>query len=106
MPFSPADVPYLRDKEKELNAMLADRASAAGAAYVDTYGPSIGHDACALPLVRWIEPVVPVFPAAPVHPNARGMRGTARAVAAAIDGVVPPAPAADIQAGVSVDLGR
>lgn len=84
MPISYADVPYLRDKEKELNAMLAGRAAAAGAVYVDTYAPSVGHDACTLPLVRWVEPVVPLSPAAPVHPNAHGMRGMADAVVRAV----------------------
>ncbi|MGH9165830.1 MAG: hypothetical protein ACRDZW_10010 [Acidimicrobiales bacterium] len=84
MPVAVADVGYLRDKEKELNAMLATQASAAGAVYVDTYRPSLGHDACALPGVRWVEPVVPAAPAAPVHPNASGMRGMADAVLAAV----------------------
>jgi lysophospholipase L1-like esterase len=51
MPIAPADVPYLRDKEKELNAMLATRAAAASATYVDVYGP-VGHDACQLPGTR------------------------------------------------------
>ena len=77
LPIAPADVPYLRDKEKELNAMLATQAAAAGATYVDTYGPSIGHDACQLPGARWVEPLVPLSPAAPVHPNALGMQGMA-----------------------------
>ena len=84
MPIAPGDVPYLRDKEKELNAMLAERASAAGAAYVDVYGPSVGHDACQLPGIRWVEPVVPLSPAAPVHPNALGMRGMAQVLLEAL----------------------
>ncbi|MGH9176951.1 MAG: SGNH/GDSL hydrolase family protein [Acidimicrobiales bacterium] len=84
MPVAWQDVRYLRDKEKELNAMLAQQAAAAGARYVDTYGPSQGHDACALPGVRWVEPVVPLAPAAPVHPNADGMQATARAVVLAL----------------------
>jgi lysophospholipase L1-like esterase len=77
MPLAPGDVPYLRNKEKELNAMLATQAAAAGATYVDIYGPSVGHDACQLPGVRWVEPLVPLSPAAPVHPNALGMQATA-----------------------------
>ena len=80
MPITPGDVPYLREKTKELNAMLATRAAAAGATYVDVYGPSVGHDACQLPGVRWIEPIVPLSPAAPVHPNALGMQGMAIAL--------------------------
>jgi len=36
-----------------------------------------------LPIVRWVEPVVPIA-AAPVHPNAAGMAGTAAVVAAQV----------------------
>jgi lysophospholipase L1-like esterase len=92
LPFAFGDVPWLRDKEKELNAMLASTATAGGAVYVDTYGPSVGHSACALPGDRWVEPVVPMSPAAPVHPNARGMEGMAQVVL----GVVRPAAEAPI----------
>jgi lysophospholipase L1-like esterase len=77
LPIAPDDVPYLRDKEKELNAMLASQAAVAGATYVDVYTPSIGRDACQFPGVRWVEPLVPLSPAAPVHPNALGMQGMA-----------------------------
>lgn len=84
MPVTPGDVPYLRAKEKQLNAMLATEAAGNGATYVDTYTPSIGHDACQLPTVRWVEPVVPNGPAAPVHPNAAGEQGMANAVLATI----------------------
>ena len=86
LPIAPDDVPYLRDKQKELNAMLATRAAAAGATYVDVYPPSIGHDACQLPGARWVEPLVPLSPAAPVHPNALGMQGMAAALAGAMGG--------------------
>jgi len=77
MPIAAGDVPYLREKEKELNAMLATEAATAGATYVDVYGPSVGHDACQLTGISWVEPLVPLSLAAPVHPNALGMRGTA-----------------------------
>ena len=84
LPIAPDDVPYLRDRQKELNAMLATRATAAGATYVDVYTPSIGHDACQLPGVRWVEPLVPLSPAATVHPNSLGMHGMAAALAGAM----------------------
>ncbi len=84
LPIAPGDVPYLRDTEKRLNAMLATQAGAGGATYVDTYGPSIGRDACQLPGVRWVEPLVPLALAAPVHPNALGMRGMAGVLLAAM----------------------
>jgi lysophospholipase L1-like esterase len=86
LPIAPGDVAYLRDKEKELNAMLATQAAAAGDTYVDVYAPSVGHDACQPPGVRWVEPLVPLSPAAPVHPNALGMRGMADVVLDAVRG--------------------
>jgi lysophospholipase L1-like esterase len=86
VPILPGDVPYLRAKAKELNAMLRAQARRAGVHYVDTATPSIGHDVCALD--RWVEGLVPLAPAAPVHPNAAGMRATAAVVTAAIDRVL------------------
>jgi lysophospholipase L1-like esterase len=84
VPFSPGDVAYLRGVEKSLNAMLSDEAEAAGVDYVDTYTPTIGHDVCQLPGVKWIEGLVPTAPAAPVHPNALGMAGIAEVVVDAL----------------------
>ena len=84
MPYTDGDVPYLRDKEKQLNATLRDVAAAHNAVYVDTYAASIGRDACQLPTVRWVEPVVPLNPAAPIHPNAAGMQGAATTLLAAM----------------------
>jgi hypothetical protein len=77
MPITDGDVPYVRAKQKELNAMLAAQAAANDSVYVDAYTPSIGHDACQLPGVKWVEPPVPTSPAAPVHPNLDGMEATA-----------------------------
>jgi GDSL-like Lipase/Acylhydrolase family len=77
MPIGFGDVPYLRSKQKELNAMLATQAAANGATLVDWYKASIGHDACKGSSTRWVEPVVPTNPAAPIHPNLAGMTGAA-----------------------------
>jgi len=77
MPMGFGDVPYLRSKEKELNAMLATQAAANGASLVNWYNASIGHDACKGSSTRWVEPVIPTNLAAPVHPNERGMQGAA-----------------------------
>ncbi|MGH9050940.1 MAG: SGNH/GDSL hydrolase family protein [Acidimicrobiia bacterium] len=84
VPIAWDDVPYLRAKQQELNAMLATQAAANGAVLVDAYTAGIGHDACQLPLLRWVEPVVPASPAAPLHPNLSGMQGTADALLAAV----------------------
>jgi hypothetical protein len=73
MPITNGDVPYLRDKEKQLNAMLQSVTVANNGVFVDAYTPSIGHDACQSPTVRWVEPLVPVPPTYPVHPNQAGM---------------------------------
>jgi lysophospholipase L1-like esterase len=83
MPIARGDVPWLRAKHEELNAMLAEQAAANGARLVDVYSASRGHDACALPLQRWVEPFVPATAAAPLHPNLRGMRAMAAMVVTA-----------------------
>jgi lysophospholipase L1-like esterase len=80
MNLAPGDVTFLRDKEQQLNTMLRQRAKDAGVGYVDTYTPSEDHGACSPESTRWIEPLVPQNPAAPVHPNERGERGMADAV--------------------------
>ena len=73
------DAQYLRSIQEALNAMIESVADAAeqtysdAARYVDVYGPSAGHTACDLPAIRWVEPIVPVNAAAPVHPNLGGM---------------------------------
>lgn len=87
VPFSPGDVAWLRGIEKDLNAMLAAQAGAAGATYVDTYTPTIGHDMCQLPGVKWIEGLLPTAPAAPMHPNAQGMAAMGAAVLSALGGL-------------------
>jgi len=82
VPIAFGDVPYLRSTAKALNAMLAAQAAANGAGFVDTYTPSIGHDACRSASVRWTEGLVPGTSAAPFHPNATGEAGMATAVLA------------------------
>jgi lysophospholipase L1-like esterase len=79
------DVVFLNGEELRFNAMLRQVAQAAGDGYVDTYTPSEGHDACSAPGSRWIEPLIPDAPAAPLHPNAVGERGMADAIEAAVE---------------------
>ncbi len=79
-PIKPEDVVYLRGIVQYLNAMLANQASANGAGYIDLYTPSIGHDICQLPGVKWVEGVTVTSPAAPVHPNGLGMQNFANIV--------------------------
>jgi hypothetical protein len=84
MPLTTGDVAYLNGVEKDLNTMLANEAAAHSATFVDTYTPSIGHDACKPEGVRWIEPVVPGTDAITVHPNAAGEAADAKDVQAAM----------------------
>jgi hypothetical protein len=86
MPIAYQDVPYLRAKELELNQMLADQAAANGASLVNWYSASIGHDACKSSSVRWVEPLVPNNPSAPIHPNLAGMQGASAVLVAAVRG--------------------
>ncbi|MFF0187533.1 SGNH/GDSL hydrolase family protein [Streptomyces sp. NPDC005244] len=80
VPFAAKDFPYLRDTEKRLNLMLRAVALLNRADYVDTYGPTVGHDMCKAPADRWIEPLRPTSPAAPAHPNAKGEEAMAQAL--------------------------
>jgi lysophospholipase L1-like esterase len=88
VPLLSKDVPYLRAKTVELNAMIAARAAAAGVHYIDLYGPSAGHDFCASTSNKWVEGIIPTSVAAPVHPNAKGMENFAAIITAAIDAQV------------------
>ena len=73
------DAVYLRSIEEALDEKIESIAEDAGqpysdvTSYVDVYAPSAGHTACDLPVVRWLEPIVPVNAAAPIHPNLGGM---------------------------------
>jgi len=77
-------VPDLRAVHKELNATLAQQAAANGGKLIDWYTGSIGHDACKGPLVRWVEPWIPLDPAAPLRPNLTGMRRASALLSAAL----------------------
>lgn len=93
VPILAEDVAYLRGKNRELNAMLSQVAAANGVSFIDLYRPSIGHDLCQIPGVKWIEGLVPTAPAAPVHPNALGMQGAANTVGPRLRAGLAPAPA-------------
>ena len=84
VPITNGDVAYLRGIEVKANAMLAATARAAGATFVNTYTPTIGHDFCQPESVRDVEGLVPGSLALPFHPNARGQQAMANAVLAAV----------------------
>lgn len=84
VPLTTGDTAYLNGMEKELDAMLSSEAASNAATYVDTYTPSIGHDACKSLSVRWVEPVLPESDAFSVHPNEKGMAEDAKLLEAAM----------------------
>ncbi|MFI5783793.1 SGNH/GDSL hydrolase family protein [Nocardia sp. NPDC051570] len=89
VPITDGDVAYVDGIETELNTVLRDQAQLHNATFVDTYTPSLGHDACQAAGTRWIEPMTPGADAATLHPNAAGMRADAVAVTAAIRNARP-----------------
>lgn len=84
VPITSGDIAYLRGVEVSLNAMLAAAAAAAGATFVDTYTPTLGHDFCQPEAVRDVEGLIPGSLALPFHPNAQGQAAIAAAVLAAL----------------------
>jgi len=84
VPITDGDIGYLRGIELQLNAMLAADAEAAGATFVNTYTPTIGHDFCQPETIRDVEGLLPGSLALPFHPNARGQAAIAAAVLAAL----------------------
>jgi hypothetical protein len=84
VPLSEGDVAYLNGVEKDLDAMLSREAAANGDTFIDTFTPSIGHDACKSLPTRWVEPVLPESDAFSVHPNEYGMEHDASEVEAAM----------------------
>ena len=84
VPITDGDIGYLRGIEVRLNAMLAADAKSAGATFVDTYTPTIGHDFCRPERIRDVEGLLPGSWALPFHPNARGQSAIAAAVLSAL----------------------
>jgi hypothetical protein len=81
LPFADGDYKYLDSIERALNTAVANAAAAADATYVDTYGPSFGHDACA-GSHAWIQgQSLNLFAAAPYHPRKAAMVGETAIIA-------------------------
>jgi hypothetical protein len=84
VPATDEDMAYIHDKFIELNAMVKRAAKRGGAEFVNTYTPTLGHDFCQLPTVRYGEIYGPSVndPAVgvPAHPNAAGARAQAAVV--------------------------
>jgi lysophospholipase L1-like esterase len=74
LPIAAGDVPYLRQIQAHLNAVVRRAAAETGVTYVDFSRVSDGHDACKPSGTRWIEPLLFGHSLVPVHPNALGER--------------------------------
>lgn len=95
LPIADGDYRYADEVEQALNAAIADAAQRTGATFVDTYGPSEGHDACATGDAAWIngQHLSPV--AAPYHPFASAMAAQASIIADVLRGAEPDVAAAE-----------
>lgn len=84
VPVTHRDMAYLYETFLKLNAMVARAARRGGAELVDTYTPTLGHDMCKGPRVRYAEAFGPsvndLALGVPAHPNSAGARAQARAV--------------------------
>ncbi len=93
LPFAAGDYRWADRVERALNTSLAAAAARAGAHYVDTYGPSRGHDACSP--AAWVNGgATSPTRALAFHPYAAGMRATA---AAALRSLVGRGPTPEMQ---------
>jgi lysophospholipase L1-like esterase len=83
VPMLAADAVFLGQVGSKLQAAFGAAATAAGVHFVDVYGPSHGHDACAPQAQRWI--VGQATPGAQAyHPTALGMQAQADLIIAEI----------------------
>jgi lysophospholipase L1-like esterase len=84
LPFADGDYSWADSVERQLNDAIATAARNQGARYVDTYGPSLGHDACAGD-AAWINgQSTNLLVAASYHPLRAGMEAEASLIAKAL----------------------
>ncbi|MEV5592390.1 SGNH/GDSL hydrolase family protein [Streptomyces sp. NPDC052496] len=83
-PVWPSDADYLQRTFDRLHTMLAERAAAGDADYIDLRTPSARHGVCAARGERWMEGLLPGAAAAPYHPNGTGMAHAGATVADAV----------------------
>ncbi|GLZ32006.1 hydrolase [Lentzea sp. NBRC 105346] len=76
------DADYLQGVMNRISAAARDQARLHGGRFVDLAALTVGHDICAAPEDRYLEGLIPVHAAAPLHPNAQGMEVFGAAVAA------------------------
>ncbi len=97
IPFADGDYAWADSVERALNAAESTAARHRHALYVDTYGPSLGHDACA-GSAAWVNGQnTNLFEAVAYHPFKAGMQAEANLIFHALGGRAPasttaPAP--------------
>lgn len=96
LPFADGDYAYLYSIEQALNAAIATAAGTTGATYVDTFGPSTGHDACAPDGQAWIQGKdINLLRALNYHPRYEGQAGVASLTYKTLTGAPPVVTAAE-----------
>ena len=96
LPFADGDYAYLYSIEQALNAAVSGAAEAGGATYVDTFGPSTGHDACAPDGQAWIQGKdINLLRAISYHPRFEGEAGMAALTYKTLTGAQPVVTAAE-----------
>ncbi|EQD85739.1 GDSL-like lipase/acylhydrolase family protein [Saccharopolyspora erythraea NRRL 2338] len=88
-PIWARDADYIQNSVDRLSAMLRAEAAEHGAKFVDIGPLSRGHDTCAAPSEKYFEGVIPTSIAAPLHPNANGMRAFGQALSEAVRSEAP-----------------
>lgn len=77
IPWTTGDLTWFREIEQQGNALKKAGAIANHDTFVDTFTPSIGHNACEAVGKRWIEPINGSLTGVPLHPNATGQQADA-----------------------------
>jgi len=78
IPWTTGDLRWFHNRvQARGNASLRREALANDAVFVNTFKPSVGHNACEPVGVRWIEPLFGSLTGVPVHPNALGEQNDA-----------------------------
>lgn len=90
-PVPKADMTWFAKKFVGMNTMLANVAKQTHVDLADTFTPTVGHDVCKAPSVRYVEGLVPLsvqnkwLAAFPFHPNQGGANAQTQAVVGAIN---------------------
>jgi hypothetical protein len=81
IPWTSGDLKWFHNQvQKRGNTLIKQGAKRNHAIFVDTFGPSKGHNLCEPVGTRWIEPLIGSLTKVPVHPNAAGEEADARDV--------------------------